>query len=654
MTHRSGGQWPESYRAKPAVLGCNKLARSLSFYQAVFPLSIQYKFAVCLALLGPPTIAFLLFALLPVHYRAKTNVVVASSHKHSAKSGGEAMETVSQIPNQDLVNAEADLLGSPLVAEQTLAHFGVASLYSELLTSQAGVQITWDAAMRQLHSALRVVPIQNSGVIHVTFEHANANTAAKVLNQLVLNYQISRANALEARYSRASTATIMNNMKDLEQLERAHSEIRTVIGTPDLVQQREMLVRQRADTETRLRQTTEHVRALSIRLVDLAQTRSRMVADSLPSQIDNRARASRVQNVAAKQNLIHAAVPQLRDQIANFPDESGVVGPATTQRSSAKSAIQIAPRLLNQFMTQNQGLPTKAAAGAGLAAYQVRIAQALRDLDSLEQKHGAPKPAVAPGWLKVVPRLDLSEQPLQPESDVGNSGGQRTAFMQSSIVSNFGMVPTLAGTAPVTIAAPEVWTDLIRWLGIPSNDDQSDPLIQRLPVSQAQVGGARVVPAKQSIAQFSDTIAIDRDRVSAQAELDALLSQQTIGVVSIGLIDQKLVHLGQADLRLSLLNARIVDQRERVITAQRLYDNAKAAENRDQVRIGDVVQTSSDAISVDAIALGPTAFVSAFASLFLSATMLVIVWISGRRSIAKDSTLELFFKAPSSVVHGSE
>ena len=142
--------------------------------------------------------------------------------------------------------------------------------------------------------------------------------------------------------------------------------------------------------------------------------------------------------------------------------------------------------------------------------------------------------------------------------------------------------------------------------------------------------------------------AIDRDRLSSQAELDGLRAQQTIGVVSIGLIDQQLVSLGQADLRLNLLNARILDQHERVTAAQKLYDTAKAVEDADQAGIGDIVQTSSEAISVSAVAPAMSALGAPFASLFLGAAILVIGRISGRRLYVRSKPLELFLNKPTS------
>ncbi len=652
MTH----QWPEPYRPKPAAADLDRLVGFIRRW-LLLPLLRHSKFGLCLALIGLAMIALLFHSWSSVLYRAQTSVTVTTSLEHQAKSSGDVIGPALQVPSQEFFNAEADLLANPVVVEQTLAHFGIAELYPNFLTSQTGAQMAWDAGIRQFQSSLRVIPIQQSGIIHLTFEHTNASTAAKALNQFVLNYQILRAKILEGRSSKAAEATIASSVKDLEQLEQARREMRNAIGTPDLAQQRAILIKHRNEIDARLRQTVERVQALSVHLADLAQSRSRMVVDAPSSQTDSRARASQARNVTTEQSHPARAVSvQPKEQLVVVQDQAAGPDAVAAKLSSGQSPLQSAPRLLNQFMTRKQGLPPKAAAGAGFATHEARIAQALRDLDSLEQGHAEPKPTLGvatAGQPRIAQRADINAQPQQPESDANGSDPQAIVLAQAPKGSIPGMVPAFAGITPVAITAPEVWADRHwRQLGVLLGNDATDPLIQwlqqRPSVIQEQTGGTRVIPARLPIVSSPDAAAIDQDRFSAQAELDALRARQNIDGVSIGLIDQQLVRLGQADLRLSLLNARIMDQHERVTAAQKLYGTAKAAEEGDQAGIGEIVQTSSEAISVSPVTAGTPAFSAAFASLFLAATILVIAWVSGRRLIMRKRPLELFLNAPRS------
>ena len=657
MTHQSGHQSPEAIKLKRTIVNVDKPFKSFTNHWLVFPLFVQAKLAVYLALIGPLVIVLLLYALSPAVYRAQTNVLVATNAEHQARSSGAVIERNLQIPSPELLNAEVDLLVNPVVVEQTLAHFGVAGLYPNFKTPQASPQMAWDAATRQFQSSIRVVPVQQSGVIRLTFEHPDASTAAKVLDQFVLTYQMLRGKILEGRSSKIASAAILHNVKELEQLQRAHDEMRTTIGAYDLAKQRAMLIRQRADTDTHLGQTRARIQALSIRLAELAQMGSRMMgADNLSSQNNSLNKLTRARNVAAEQGPVRAAMAQASDQLIVVPDQSGGLGAATDRLSSAQLPMQLAPRLLRHFMARDQGLPVKVAANTGLATHEAQIAQALRDLDRLEQNHVEPKPTLhvtSDGRSPLTQRANKGVHSLQPESNTGSFVAQPVDLVQPLKSSDAGMFSIFTGAAAAGIAAPEFWADLgRRQFIISSGVNQSDPLIQRLQWPSAtleQIGSTRTSSLdKLPVAPAAFVTTMDRDYISVQEELDALKARQTLDTVSIGLIDQQLVRLGQNDLRLNLLNARIADQRERVTAAQKLYDNAKAAEDGDQAGIGDIVQTSSEEISVSQVAPVTSAFGSALASLVLAAVILVITWISGRISIAKNRPLKLFINVPKS------
>ena len=648
MAYQAGSQWLEPYKPKTGAEVSERPVEAFARHRLVIPLFMQHKFGLCLALIAPPALVLLLYALSPALYRAQTNIIIATKLEHQASSNGARLDKL-RVPNQELINAEADLLANAVVVEQTLAHFGITELYPNFLSSQNGSQMVWDAAVRQFQSSLRVVPNQQSGMIRLTFEHPNAGTAAEALNQFILSYQASREKILEGRNSRITAAAVLRDAKDLEQLERARDEMRAAIGTLDLSQQREALIRQRADTDARLSQTVERVQALSVHLADLVQIHSEVVADNPSNQASNQARISHIRNETTDKP-VRAAMAQPRSPLAVVQDQPAGAG---AKFLSAQPPVQLASRSLKQLMSQDQGVPTRLITGTGLAIHEARIAQTLSDLDSLEHQVEL-KPtlnAVATGRPKAMRRTDTGEQPRRSDS---NADYPATAIdlTEASKKSGSGTVVMLTETAPATIRVPETRVDVNprQFAVLASSHDQNDILIQRLrhwlPIIQEQAANLRVAKANLPIAASTIITAIDQDRIGAQAELDALKKQKIIDTVSIGLIDQQLVRLGQANLRLSLLNARIADQHERVTAAQNLYDNAKAAEGRNQAGIAEAIWPLNDTVSVRPVMPITLALASAVASLLLAAAILVVSGVLAERSLARKESLELFLDAP--------
>ncbi len=655
MTVRSDAQWPSPYAPQNVAPGWEQRTTIVTPYRFFFRLAMRYRFWMCMALLGPPAVALLLFALLPSGYRAQTDVIVTTKLASPSKGGGEADDAASQATGQGLVNAEADLLSNPVVAEQALAQFGIGKLYPDTLTAQAGSRIAWDAAIRRFQSSLRVVPAPQSGSIRLSFEHSDARIATKVLSQLVLSYRTSRTKILEGRDSKVEAATMIHVVKDLDQLEHMRDTVRTTIGVPELAQQRDILLRERDDVDARLRQTSQRVQALSSHLADLTRMRATMGADHPAGPPDDAAGPLKGQKLLADATRVHPTAARSEDRIMIVPDQPAGVGAVTAKLPPDESPIQLAPRLLNQFVTRNQRPPVKSSVRAGSTIDEARVMRDLRGLDSLEQPVQPRRAShvTAASRPRPGPPVETGRGSLQP-------GGQAVGHEIRTIVSarppdgfRFSVSQTLTSAAPATIAAPEVWSDLGRQpLVDPAGEHQSDPLIRRfqpLPVVQDQVGGARAIPVNLPVPPLPGVIAIDQDLASAQAELDAVKSRQAMDVVLIGLTDQKLVRLGQAGSRLNLLDAQIADQLDRVTATRKLYDSARAVEAEDQVGIGEVY-TSNEAIAVSPIgpAMSTMACGSALASLFLALVVHLIARRSGRRSIALDGPLELFLHVPKS------
>jgi len=328
----------------------------------VLALAFKHRWRLLLALLGPPAIAVALIVLLPPVYRAQTSLVVGTGPEYLAQGDGSSIMTAPTTTKQEFINTEIELLTNPSVVETTIAHVGLANLYPELLSAQQGPQLARDTAARLFQSALRVEPVKLSNAIRVTFDHGNGQTAARTLDQFILNYQALHAKVFAGRRAAGYEERIARDMNELEKLEHSRAETKASFGVYDLSQQRSALIQQRVEAEKQLRQTVDRADALSTRLAYLAQTRPNVVSEMLSSQTETNPAAMHASEVLVdlrqKEAALTAAydpsnplVKRLRQQTEAVQKQLADMHATTTRISMTPSPITTA---MDQDMVTSQ------------------------------------------------------------------------------------------------------------------------------------------------------------------------------------------------------------------------------------------------------------------------------------------------------------
>ncbi len=274
------------FDAMETIRGLPPSKADMTTFRDVVMLAFKHRVRFIVALLGPPAIAALLIFVLPAVYRARTSLVVGTGPEYLAQGEGNSIVTAPTTTKQEFINTEIELLTNPAVAEKTIAHVGLANLYPDLLSSQLGPQLARDTALRKFETALKVMPVKLSNVIRVSFDHGNPQTAARVLDQFIVNYQELHAKVFTGHRAAGYEERITDDMKDLEKLERTRAETKAAFGVYDLAQQRSVLIQQRAEAEKQLRQTTDRADALAARLAFLAQTRPNIATNLVSSQTE--------------------------------------------------------------------------------------------------------------------------------------------------------------------------------------------------------------------------------------------------------------------------------------------------------------------------------------------------------------------------------
>jgi len=617
-------------------------------FRGILTLASRHRFLVSLALLGPTAVALWVGSTLPATRRAQTSLVVDSSSELLAQDGG-------NLARREYVNTEIDLLTDPVVVDNTISRVGLATIYPDLSTSSAGPQNAKDSAIRQFEAALRVDPIKGSNVIHVTFDHNDASTAIYALNQFMISYQELHASIFSSRHSRRDEKLIAQDTQDLHKLEQTRAETTAAFGIHDLSQQRASLIEQRAEADKHLRETADRSAELSSRLATLARMRGNVSSITVPQ--DTEPEVAHAPGALA--NLTETRTAPVRAHDSQAPasrrarQEIEVVEDRAPDRHDTPAPmaltlppIQLAARLLSQFIVGRNGLELRQAGPAQTETYEQTLARDLRNLDKLE--HTRVEGKALDGGHEVPRQRALR---IQPDLQTMRRSGNMT-YLANDDTGAFNLLSEFVGPNPTTIKVPDaVIARPPKAASPPPVQEQQTPLVTRLwrqtEAVQRQFGD---MSRKISLSGTPATAAIDRNLMALQTELEPLTAQEVQDGLMIQVIDRKLMHLGQADIQVKILDARIADQKKTLEADRKLYDQAKAHDEGDRARMTNHVQTSSATLVDPSMEPNTSLFVvgGILAGLLSSASVLIIASL-----IPGEGPLELFLASsaamPSSI-----
>jgi uncharacterized protein involved in exopolysaccharide biosynthesis len=196
-------------------------------------------------------------------YQARATLLL-QPEKEITSRPGQRTTTVSPRPGEYL-NTEIEILTCEELAEKVLTTLQVDKVYPGLkeIPSPAKNVTALMQAVWTFENRLKVLPVNDSNVLHITFEHPNPEIAAKAVNLLVDAYvekHVSIHNRPQAGFVgdqlAALRARLAASEKNLTQYQRQNSAF-------SLAQQRSLLLKQRSDLDSAYRFTEGEINELS-------------------------------------------------------------------------------------------------------------------------------------------------------------------------------------------------------------------------------------------------------------------------------------------------------------------------------------------------------------------------------------------------------
>ena len=278
----------------------------------------RHRWKIIAAFLIPPLIALALIVLLPKTYRAESDIMVKTGREYMAQGDIEsAALTAPTSTKQEGINSEIALLTSRPVAEAVIAEIGLDQLYPDIVASPPSSGSVLDAAVLQFGRDLVAEPVKLSHVISTSFDAASPALARRVLDTLIRIYIDTHTQVFAGRRADGFRDSIDKALAEIRALEQRRSAIKLTNGLYDIDAQRQAMITQRTDAETRLEEARSKQARLTARQAYLSKARSQVAATTVVAATES----SNAQSHAAE------ALIDLRQQEAALSHRLGAANP---------------------------------------------------------------------------------------------------------------------------------------------------------------------------------------------------------------------------------------------------------------------------------------------------------------------------------------
>lgn len=227
--------------------------------------------------------------LLPPVYEAKSDLLVKFGREYIYHSevGGEERNPPPVISQEETVNSEINILKSPDLIEKVIKAIKIENIYPELLASTPWMEdiglrtkmTPLQAAVIKFEKGLKVEAVRRSSVIEVSFRHKDAKTAAMAVNLLDEFYRekhLQVYSGFQSSFLGKQLAFYDGRLKGAEDELEAFKQKNRVYS---LDEQRSLLLKQRMELDSQMKDAQNHVDGLRQRLFSLKKELKKLSED---------------------------------------------------------------------------------------------------------------------------------------------------------------------------------------------------------------------------------------------------------------------------------------------------------------------------------------------------------------------------------------
>ena len=216
------------------------------------------------------TVTIASFMSTPV-YESEASILVKIGREYINPSEvGNNAPTMS-LNQEEVINSEIQIIKNRDLIEKVISTLTLEKIYPELLKNPPAKVDPMSAAIDKFQKALKVEGMKKSSVIQVSFRHTDPHIAADAVNRLIDFYREKHLQVFSDPKSSFLETQLVTYDQKLKESENSLQNFKQKKGVFSLDEQRSLLLRQRSDLDTALKNTQNVMFEMQKRITTLKE-----------------------------------------------------------------------------------------------------------------------------------------------------------------------------------------------------------------------------------------------------------------------------------------------------------------------------------------------------------------------------------------------
>jgi len=207
--------------------------------------------------------------LLPPVYEARSTVLIKVGREYISSPEVGNTRALLSLEQQEVLNSEIQILNNRELIEKVVTLLKVETLYPNLAKKPTSKISPREASILQVEKHLAVSGVKKSNVIEVSFQHENPQVAAKVVNLLVELFREKHLKVFSDPQSSFLEKQLQIYRDKLGESEQSMESFKQTNQVFSLDEQRTLLLRQRTELDSTLKNTDHRIDELGEKLLFL-------------------------------------------------------------------------------------------------------------------------------------------------------------------------------------------------------------------------------------------------------------------------------------------------------------------------------------------------------------------------------------------------
>lgn len=237
------------------------------FMTVVFKYKVMIMAVFC-AVVATVTVAS--FLITPV-YESESSVLVKIGREYLNRSEVGSNAPVMSLNQEEVTNSEIQILKNRDLIEKVITTLQLEKIYPKLLVNPPSNMKPLDAAIVQFQKKLKVEAVKKSNVIQVSFQHRDPLIAARAINLLIEFFKEKHLQVFSDPKSSFLETQLATYDQKLKESENSLQAFKQETGVFSLDEQRTLLLRQRSELDTALKNTQNIMFEMQKRIATLKE-----------------------------------------------------------------------------------------------------------------------------------------------------------------------------------------------------------------------------------------------------------------------------------------------------------------------------------------------------------------------------------------------